>query len=137
MAEIVVKAEVDNLDEVFDFIHQQLEEVDCPPKAMMQIDLAVDEIFANISNYAYNPEVGDAKIICNVENDPLRVEIEFEDKGIPYDPLAKADPDITLSAEERQIGGLGVYLVKKNMDSVDYRYEDGKNILTIKKEIGE
>ncbi len=137
MAELVVKAEVENLDDVFDFIHEQLESFDCSPKIMMQIDLSVDEIFANISNYAYNPEIGDAKIVCNVEKDPLRVEITFEDGGIPFDPLAKADPDVTLSAEDRQIGGLGVYLVKKNMDSVDYKYENGKNILTIKKEIGD
>ena len=135
MAEFVVKAEVDNLDQVFDFIHEQLDAVDCPPKAMMQIDLAVDEIFANISNYAYNPLVGDAKIVCNVEGDPLRVEISFEDSGVPFDPLKKTDPDVTLSAEERQIGGLGIYLVKKNMDEVEYSYENGKNILTIKKNI--
>ena len=137
MAEITVDAEVKNLDMVFDFIHAQLDEADCPMKAAMQIDLAVDEIFANISNYAYNPDVGKAKIICAVENNPLRVEISFEDNGIPYNPLEKDDPDITLSADERQIGGLGIFLVKKNVDTVEYRYEDGKNILTIKKEIGE
>ncbi|MCR5388168.1 MAG: ATP-binding protein [Lachnospiraceae bacterium] len=135
MAELVIDAVVENIDKVFDFIHEQLEETDCPMKAQMQIDLAVDEIFANISNYAYNPETGYAKIICTVCKDPLRVEISFEDGGKPYNPLEKEDPDVTLPVEDRPIGGLGIFLVKKNMDSVDYEYKDGKNILTIKKEI--
>ncbi len=135
MAELIIDAALENLDTVFDFIHEELENADCPMRAQMQIDLAVDEIFANISKYAYNPQVGKAKINCSVKNDPLRVEISFEDNGIPYNPLEKEDPDITLSAEDREIGGLGIFLVKKNMDSVEYEYKDGKNILIIKKEI--
>lgn len=135
MAEITVKAEVDNLHQVFDFIHEKLDELDCPPRALMQIDLAVDEVFANISNYAYNPEVGEATIRFEIVEDPLSVIITFEDGGIPYNPLEKEDPDVTLSAEEREIGGLGIYLVKQNMDEVEYEFKDGHNILTIKKDL--
>jgi anti-sigma regulatory factor (Ser/Thr protein kinase) len=77
--------------------------------------------------------VGEATVRVEVIEDPLAVVITFIDKGVPYDPLAKADPDITLSAEERDIGGLGVYMVKKSMDDIIYEYKDGQNILKIKK----
>ena len=102
-------------------------------KIQMQIDIAVEEIFVNIANYAYAPEIGTATVRVEVMGDPPSVDITFIDKGIPYDPLAKADPDVTLSAEERQIGGLGIFMVKKSMDDVKYAYLDGHNILTIKK----
>jgi len=137
MAELIIDAEVGNLEKVFDFIHTQLEGVDCSPRELMQIELAVDEIFVNIANYAYDKRGGKAKISCFVKRDPIGIEISFEDSGVKYDPLEREDPDITLSAEERQIGGLGIYIVKKNMDSIDYRYENGRNILTIRKKIGE
>ena len=100
----------------------------------MQIALAVEEIFVNIANYAYNPGKGNATVRVEVEKDPLTVTITFIDGGVPYDPLKKDDPDVTLSAEERSIGGLGVFLVKKTMDDVSYEYKDGKNILSIKKQ---
>ena len=83
----------------------------------------------------YPSGTGDAVISLRRTEDPRAVEITFTDSGIPYDPLAKADPDVTLSAEERQIGGLGIYMVKKSMDEMKYRYEDGKNILTIRKNL--
>ena len=103
----------------------------------MQIDVAIDELFANIANYAYTPDVGPATVRVEVEEDPLTVVITFIDKGIPYDPLAKEDPDITLSAEEREIGGLGIFMVKQTMDEISYEYKDGQNILTIKKNLTE
>ncbi|MCR5467635.1 MAG: ATP-binding protein [Lachnospiraceae bacterium] len=137
MAELILDATLENLEKVFDFIHEQLDKTDCTNKARLQIDLAVDEIFTNISSYAYSPKIGKVKITCGIESAPAGATISFEDGGIPYNPLEKEDPDITLSAEERQIGGLGIYLVKKNMDSVEYEYKNGKNILTIKKGIGE
>ena len=99
----------------------------------MQIDIAIDELFGNIAQYAYNPETGDATVRVEVVKNPLSVVITFIDNGIPYDPLKKADPDTTLSAEEREIGGLGIYMVKKSMDEIAYEYKDGQNILTIKK----
>jgi anti-sigma regulatory factor (Ser/Thr protein kinase) len=104
-------------------------------KDQMQIELAVEEIFVNIAKYAYSPEVGRAKVRVELEQDPLKVIITFIDQGMPYDPLAKDDPDTTLSAEERQIGGLGVYMVKKTMDDITYEYKNGQNILTIKKKL--
>ncbi len=130
MKELTIDAKLDNLDEVLDFISGSLEEADCPMKLITQINIVVEEIFVNIAHYAYNPEIGYAKLRIKVDD---VVEIEFEDSGVPYDPLAKEDPNITLSAEERNIGGLGIFMVKKIMDTVEYRHEDGKNILTIRK----
>ncbi|MBQ0083279.1 MAG: ATP-binding protein [Clostridiales bacterium] len=135
MKELTVKATVENIDAVTDFVNEQLEALDCPMKAQMQIDVAIDELFSNIAYYAYNPEIGEATVRVEVTEDPLAVRISFIDNGVPYDPLAKADPDITLSAEERDIGGLGIYMVKKTMDDITYEYKDGQNILTIKKHL--
>ena len=135
MKELTITATVENIETVTDFVNEQLEALDCPMKAQMQIDIAIDEIFGNIAHYAYNPEVGDATVRVEVTEDPIAVVITFIDKGVPYDPLAKTDPDTTLSAEEREIGGLGIFMVKKTMDDITYEYKDGQNILTIKKNI--
>ena len=103
-------------------------------KTQMQIDVAVEEVYVNIVHYAYAPGTGSAEI--RVETQPDRVvAITFIDWGMPYDPLKKPDPDITLSEKERPIGGLGVYMVKKSMDKMDYNYENGANTLTIYKRI--
>ena len=107
----------------------------CPMKTQCQVDVAIDELFGNIANYAYNPDIGTATVRVEVTENPLAVVITFIDNGVPYDPLAKSDPDITLSAEEREIGGLGIYMVKKSMDDISYEYKDGKNFLKIKKNI--
>lgn len=135
MKELTIAATVENIETVTEFVNAQLEALDCPMKAQMQIDIAIDELFGNIAHYAYNPDVGSATVQVEVTEDPLAVIITFIDGGIPYDPLAAADPDITLSAEERQIGGLGIYMVKKSMDEITYEYKDGKNILSIKKKL--
>lgn len=135
MKELNIAATVENIEVVTDFVNEQLEALDCPMKAQMQIDVAIDELFGNIAHYAYNPEVGDATVRVEVIDDPLAVVITFIDKGVPYDPLAKEDPDITLSAEERGIGGLGIFMVKKSMDEITYEYKDGQNILAIKKNL--
>ena len=95
--------------------------------------IAIDELFGNIAYYAYNPEIGIVTVRVEVTDNPLAVVIKFIDNGIPYDPLAKADPDTTLSVEERDVGGLGIYMVKKTMDDISYEYRDGQNILRIKK----
>lgn len=133
MRELTIEAKVENLDEVLGFIDGLLEEIDFPMKKQMQIDIAVEEIFVNIASYAYSPGVGSATI--RFETDPTAVTITFIDSGVPYDPLEKEDPDVTLSAEERGIGGLGIYMVKKSMDDMSYVYRDGQNILTIRKTI--
>lgn len=135
MKELTIEATPENVEKVIDFIDGMLEEYGCGMKEQMAIDVAVDELFSNIAHYAYNPETGYATVRVDVKNEPLSVEITFIDHGVPYDPLAKADPDTTLSIEERQIGGLGIFIVKKSMDAVNYEYKDGKNILTIKKNL--
>ena len=136
MVERIFPATLDQMEQVQTFIDEQLENYDCSAKARFQLDMAVEEIFVNIANYAYLPEQkGEATVRCCVGGSPLRVTIQFLDNGKPFNPLAKEDADITLSAEEREIGGLGILMVKKSMDEVDYAYEDGKNILTIKKSI--
>ena len=124
------------MEPVQEFIGEQLEQYSCSPKVKFQLDVAVEEIFVNIAHYAYLPEQeGEATVRCCVGGSPLQVTIQFLDHGKPFNPLAKKDADITLSAEERDIGGLGILMVKKSMDAVDYSYEEGKNILTIKKSI--
>ena len=135
MKELKIDATIQNLDEVLAFLDGELEAMECGMKEQIQLDVAVEEIFVNIASYAYNPEIGPATISCEVSEDPLEVTISFMDSGVPYDPLAKEDPDVTLSAEERQIGGLGIYMVKKSMDNVSYEYKDGQNIFTIKKSL--
>ena len=135
MKELTVEAKIENIEAVTDFVNEQLEALDCPMKAQMQIAIAIDELFGNIAHYAYNPEIGQATVRVEVVEDPLSVVITFIDNGVPYDPLAKADPDTTLSAEERDIGGLGIYMVKKSMDDIAYEYKDGHNILKIKKNL--
>ncbi len=135
MVERTFPAALEYLEQVQDFIDEQLEQHDCPMKAKFQLDVAVEEIFVNIAHYAYHPDVGEATVRCCVGGSPLQVTIQFLDRGKPFNPLAKEDADTTLSAEDRDIGGLGILMVKKSMDAVDYTYENGKNILTIKKNI--
>ena len=130
---LTVDATIENLAAVTEFVDSFLEENDCPMKTQMQIDLALEEAYVNIANYAYGNETGKAEIGISKNGD--EVTIVLKDGGIPYNPLEKKDPDTTLSAEEREIGGLGVFLVKKNMDSVFYEYRDGKNIFTMTKKI--
>ena len=133
MKELTISATVENIETVTDFVNEQLEAVDCPMKAQMQIDIAIDELFGNIAHYAYAPGEGDATVRVETSEDPRAVIVTFMDKGTPYDPLAKEDPDTTLSADDRKIGGLGIYMVKKSMDEMTYEYKDGQNILKIKK----
>ena len=135
MKELTIAATIENIGTVTDFVNEQLEALDCPMKAQMQIDIAIDELFGNIAHYAYNPEIGQATVRVEVVEEPLSVVITFIDNGVPYDPLKNDDPDTTLSADERDIGGLGIYMVKKSMDEIAYEYKDGQNILTIKKSL--
>ena len=133
MKTLNINAKTENLHKVLDFVDEFLDEKKASMKIKIQIDLSIEEVFTNISNYAYNDGDGDCEV--SLSYDDGVVEIIFKDSGIFFNPLAKADPDNTLSADERQIGGLGIFLVKKNMDEVIYNYEDNKNILTLKKKI--
>jgi len=130
-----IEACAENLSKVQDFVDRHLEAIGCKPKAQMQIDVAVEEIFINIASYAYVPGKGNAVVRVEVSEEPIEVTITFIDHGIPYDPLTREDPDITLSADERDIGGLGVFLTKEFMDDVTYEYKDGSNILRLKKKL--
>jgi serine/threonine-protein kinase RsbW len=133
MKELIVPAEIEQLDTVLNFISDKLTEMNCSVKIQSQIAVAVEEIFVNIAHYAYTPNKGNATVRYGIENDPLKILIQFGDNGIPYNPLEKAAPDTTLSADERDIGGLGIFIVKKSMDDVHYEYKNGQNVLTIQK----
>lgn len=133
--ELKIEATVDNLPKVMEFIDGELEKAGCGMKQQMQIDIAVEEIFVNIANYAYAPGTGEATIRVSVVGQPAMATITFIDSGVPYNPLAKDDPDVTLSAEERQVGGLGIFMVKNSMDDMIYEYKDKQNVLTLKKQI--
>ena len=133
MGKLIVEAKAENLEKVFAFVDEQLEKSECTPKARNELLMAAEEIFINIASYAYSPDVGSAWINASVKDGAIT--IEFRDRGYPFDPLAKRDPDVTLSAEKRQVGGLGIFMVKKTMDEVSYRRENGENILTIRKKL--
>jgi anti-sigma regulatory factor (Ser/Thr protein kinase) len=135
MKELTLEAVLENIPQVTVFVDRELELLNCPIRAQMQIDAAIDELFSNISRYAYNPSTGPAAVRVEAEQDPLSVAISFIDHGVPFDPLAKQYPDVTLSAEDRPIGGPGIFLVKKTMDAVSYEYKDGRNIHRIKKHL--
>ena len=136
MKEIDILAERTNLPRVLEFVDGELEALDCGIRIITQIDVAVEEIFVNISSYAYDPEIGPAQIRVEILEDPISVVISFIDKGKPYDPLAKPDPDLKIPVRNRKKGGLGIFMVKKTMDDVNYEYKNGQNILTITKTIG-
>ena len=135
--ELTITADDKQLETVLDFIHKLLPP-DCETDLMYKIDVAAEEIFVNIAHYAYKDKVsvgdfGQVRITCTYKNELLT--IIFRDAGVPFNPLARPDPDITLSAEDRSIGGLGIFLTKKYMDKVEYQYENGENVLTLKKMI--
>ena len=131
--ELDIEAAIDNLPAVIGFLEEALENIGCPVKEQMQLSVAAEEIFVNIAHYAYTPKTGNAKIRIVTSKNPSAVSITFIDQGRAFNPLEKEDPDVTLPAEERQIGGLGIFMVKKSMDKVSYQYKDGKNILILKK----
>ena len=131
MNELFIEATLENMDTVMDFVNKHIEEY--PSKIKNQIGIAVDEIFSNIASYAYNPETGVAAVRIEAGEN---ITIEFEDSGAPYNPLTAPAPDISLPAQKREIGGLGIFMVKNIMDSVEYRREGNKNILTVKKNTG-
>ena len=133
--EIKLEAEKEKLPDVIAFADAHLEEAGCSVKTQMEIELALEEIFINIAKYAYAPGTGEATIKVEVTGEPKTAVITLKDQGMPYNPLEKDDPDVSLTAEERDIGGLGIFLTRKTMDDIEYNYCDGSNILTMKKKL--
>ena len=131
----IFPAKVDALTDVISFTEQTLEGYDCSMKTQMAICVAVEEVFVNVANYAYQGGEGDVGFAITFDKQTRVATFVIADKGVPFDPLKKPDPDITLSADEREIGGLGIFITKKTMDAVSYEYKDGKNILTMIKKI--
>lgn len=129
-------AVINDVTAATEFLEEELTKLGCSMKTVIQCNVALDEIFSNIVNYGYPDAPGPVTVKLREAFEPHRVYICFEDSGIPYDPLQNEDPDVTLSAEERDAGGLGIFMVKKTMDEVQYRYENGKNILSLMKLIG-
>jgi sigma-B regulation protein RsbU (phosphoserine phosphatase) len=124
-------AKTESLNEVLGFVEETLEGFACPMNVQMAICVAMEEVFVNIAHYAYTDGVGDMTLLIGFDENSRTVTFRMTDKGIPFDPLQKPDPDITLSAEEREIGGLGIFITKNTMDSVTYAYENGENILSM------
>ncbi len=133
MKTLTIPATTGNLPAVLDFINTQLEAAGCDRRTQFQINLALEEIYINIAYYAYAPGSGTVTIVTDVTGEPPRLEIQFVDQGRPFNPLAGEEPDTTLTAKEREPGGLGILLTRKSMDDVQYRYADGQNILTLRK----
>ena len=128
-------AKTDALSDVLGFVDEMLQSYDCPMKIQMGICIAIEEVFVNVAHYAYGGGDGDVSLGIGFDEETRNITFAMSDGGVPFDPLKKPDPDITLSAEEREIGGLGIFITKKTMDSVTYSYENGKNILTMIKKI--
>ena len=135
MKELTIKALVENVPVVTAFVDEELEGVNCPMKVQYQIDVAVDEVFSNIAMYAYEPAQGDATIRVEIDRNARVVSITFFDSGIPFNPMDREEPDTSLSVEEREIGGLGIFIVRKSMDEIFYEYKNGQNILRVLKKI--
>lgn len=129
---LTLDAAVENLEKVLAFLDEQLEEQGCPMRTQFEIDVAAEELFVNVASYAYESG-GQVRVDVLFEENPRAVKICFADRGIPYNPLEREDPDITLPAEQRDIGGLGIFMVKKSMDGMTYEYADGENRTTIYK----
>ena len=135
MKEITVDAMIENMNTVTAVVDDFLDQIACPMKSRIQINIVIDEIFGNICHYAYKDSVGAVTVRVESGNTPKAVFLTFTDNGIPYNPLDTEDPDITLSSEERKIGGLGIYLVKKNMDEMKYEYVNQQNRLWMEKRL--
>lgn len=135
MTEKKFPAKDEALSDVIAFTEEELEKACCPMKAIMPITVAIEEVFVNAAHYAYPNSSGEIILGIDFDSESRTMTFRMTDSGIPFDPLAKPDPDITLSAAERQIGGLGIFMMKMTMDKVSYVYKDGQNILTMKKVI--
>ena len=137
--ELNLDAIKENLPRALSFLDEKLEEMGCPMKVQMQLDIALEELFVNVANYAYKAQLeagqepGSVSVRVEFTAQPRAVEVTLTDRGIPFNPLDQKDPDTSLPAHERRIGGLGIYMAKKSMDHMHYEYKDGQNILTFRK----
>ena len=128
-----MEAKIANIYRLADFLERDLKGLDVSMAENMKINLVMEELFVNIANYAYAPKTGYAQVRSEVFPEDNAIEITIIDDGVPFNPLSQKDPDVTLSAKERKIGGLGIYMVKKEVDQIAYRREDQQNILWIRK----
>lgn len=135
MQELKLEASDETMLEVQESVKNFLRNIDCPEDLLTMILIAVEEIYVNIAHYAYGGDNGEAVVQMDLERFPDKLKLVFQDHGIPYNPLEKEDPDVNLPADERPIGGLGIYMAKEIMDKMEYRYENNTNILTVEKEI--
>jgi len=133
--ELTLPATVDNIETVTDFVNEYLDEIGCSMKIQMQIAVVIDELFSNIAYYAYAPSVGDVTVSIDYNEEAAEIELIFVDCGVKFNPLEKDEPDVTLSAAERTIGGMGIFMVKKLMDDIAYEYVNGYNVLIIRKKL--
>ena len=128
-------AKLEALSDILGFVDEMLEKYECPMKIQTAVCVAIEEIFVNVARYAYENGSGEVELAIDFDEQSRAITFRMADSGIPFNPLNKLDPDITLPAEEREIGGLGIFITKKTMDSIEYAYENGKNILTMIKKI--
>lgn len=131
--ELTVPATVESLRYITACLAELLASVHVPVAEKLQMEFAVEEMFVNIACYAYKDQQGTVVVRARLEKEPLCIEFAFLDTGRAYNPLEQAEPDITSSLEDRAIGGLGIFLTKKNVDDVRYERSDGRNILTLRK----
>ena len=124
-------AKTEALSDVLGFVDQMLDSFGCPMKIRMAVCVAIEEMFVNVAHYAYGEGQGDMRLGIGLDEESRTVTFRMADQGVPFDPLQKPDPDITLSAEDREGGGLGIFIAKKTMDSIRYAYENGENVLTM------
>ena len=128
-------AKTESLSDVLGFVDQILDSYGCPMKIQMAVCVAIEEVFVNVAHYAYGEGQGEMNLGIGFDEENRTITFRMTDQGVPFDPLQKPDPDITLSAEEREIGGLGIFIAKKTMDSISYAYENGENVLTMIKKL--
>ncbi len=135
MLTLTLPAAIESIETATDSLNEILEEAGCSLHNQMILDVALDELMSNVARYAYAPGTGNITLTAEILEDPKRIVLTLADSGVPYDPLKKEDPDTSLSAEERKIGGLGIFIVKQSMDDMTYAYIDNQNIVTITKNL--
>ena len=135
MRELAIEAVAENLQTVMDFTTDTLSDKNCSPKTLYQLELVLEEIFINIVSYAYEGDDRPVVLSVHLEEDPAAIVVTFRDKGAPYNPLERSDPDLSAKLEKREIGGLGIFLVKKNVDEIWYEHINDENVLGFRKKL--
>lgn len=132
---LTLEADIHNLPELLSFIGRYVQNMEYNHEKKKQLDISVEEIFVNIASYAYPSGSGKVTVSAEYTADTSEITVTFIDDGIPYNPVSSKDPDITLYADKRQIGGLGIFMVKNMMDKLSYEYKCGQNIFKITKKL--